>query len=442
MQIVVRPSLLKGGVSIPGSKSHTIRAVVIASLASGTSRIIAPLDSSDTRSALAAARAFGAEVQAGEDWVIAGTAGRPSIPGNVVDVGNSGTTLRLFLGAAALCDGWTVFTGDDQTRSRPLQPLIDAYRLLGAEGFTTRGNGCVPAALRGRMAGGRTEIRAVTSQFLSSLLISAPLAEKNTEIRVLQLNEVPYVEMTLAWLDGQQVAWERKDWKRFSIRGGQGYRAFDRRIPGDFSSATFFLCAAAITGSELVLGGLDMGDVQGDSAVAGMLAEMGAEVETLPGALRIRGRGLRGAEFDLNSTPDALPALAVAACFASGETRLRNVAQARLKETDRIAVMARELGKMGADVEEREDGLVVRGRPLRGARVCGHHDHRVVMALAVAGLAAEGETVVDTAEAMHVTFPDFADLMRQCGASIETIDEIPNPPPPQGLRGAGKSQGR
>ena len=419
MQLVVAPSRLAGEVEIPGSKSHTIRAVVLASLASGTSRIVAPLDSSDTCAALDAARLFGAEVSAGEEWIVTGTDGRPVLPVDVVDVGNSGTTLRIFLGVAALCDGWTFFTGDEQTKRRPLQPLIDAYRLLGAEGFCARGNGCAPAALRGRITGGRTEIRAVTSQFLSSLLVSAPLAERDTEIRVLQLNEAPYVEMTLAWLEGLGVVWERRGWERFSVRGGQGYRAFERRIPGDFSSATFFLCAAAATGSELLVRGLDTADVQGDRAVVGMLAEMGAKVEPVPGGLRIRGGDLRGAEFDLNATPDALPALAAAACFASGETRLRNVPQARLKETDRIAVMARELAKMGADVEELQDGLVIRGRPLRGARVSGHGDHRVVMALAVAGLAAEGETVVDTAEAVRVTFPTFVDLMRRCGASME-----------------------
>lgn len=419
MQLVVAPSRLAGEVEIPGSKSHTIRAVVLASLASGTSRIVAPLDSSDTCAALDAARLFGAEVSAGEEWIVTGTDGRPVLPVDVVDVGNSGTTLRIFLGVAALCDGWTFFTGDEQTKRRPLQPLIDAYRLLGAEGFCARGNGCAPAALRGRITGGRTEIRAVTSQFLSSLLVSAPLAERDTEIRVLQLNEAPYVEMTLAWLEGLGVVWERRGWERFSVRGGQGYRAFERRIPGDFSSATFFLCAAAATGSELLVRGLDTADVQGDRAVVGMLAEMGAKVEPVPGGLRIRGGDLRGAEFDLNATPDALPALAAAACFASGETRLRNVPQARLKETDRIAVMARELAKMGADVEELQDGLVIRGRPLRGARVSGHGDHRVVMALAVAGLAAEGETVVDTAEAVRVTFPTFVDLMRRCGASVE-----------------------
>ena len=226
MQLVVAPSRLAGEVEIPGSKSHTIRAVVLASLASGTSRIVAPLDSSDTRAALDAARLFGAEVSAGEEWIVTGTAGRPVLPVDVVDVGNSGTTLRIFLGVAALCDGWTFFTGDEQTKRRPLQPLIDAYRLLGAEGFCARGNGCAPAALRGRITGGRTEIRAVTSQFLSSLLVSAPLAERDTEIRVLQLNEAPYVEMTLAWLEGLGVVWERRGWERFSVRGGQGYRAF------------------------------------------------------------------------------------------------------------------------------------------------------------------------------------------------------------------------
>ncbi|MCX6340661.1 MAG: 3-phosphoshikimate 1-carboxyvinyltransferase [Candidatus Aureabacteria bacterium] len=423
MKLIVHPSTLRGEVRIPGSKSHTIRAVVIATLAAGRSRIIKPLDSADTRSAIGMSRAFGANVETGEDWFISGTAGAPSVPEDVIDVGNSGTALRLGMGVAALCPGYTVFTGDHQIRRRPVHALIEAYRLLGAEGFTTRPNGCAPAVIRGRMEGGRTEIRAVTSQFLSSLLISTPLAEKNSEIRVLQLNEVPYVEMTLSWLDSQRITYERKAWDRFYLKGGQRYSAFDRRIPGDFSSATFFLCAAAVTGGELVLRGLDMGDVQGDKAVVGMLKEMGAEIEIMADGVRVKGGDLRGAEFDLNSTPDALPALAAIACFAAGETKLRNVPQARLKETDRIAVMAQELRRMGGDVEERADGLIIRGKRLNGALVSGHHDHRVVMALAVAGLAAGGETVINTAEATGVTFPDFTELMRRCGARMELVNE-------------------
>ena len=423
MKLIVNPSSLRGEAEIPASKSHTIRAVVIASLATGRSRIIKPLDSADTRSALDMSRAFGAGVEMGEDWFVSGTGGAPPVPENVIDVGNSGTSLRLGMGMSALSQGYTVFTGDHQIRRRPIQALIEAYRLLGAEGFTTRANGCAPAVIRGRIQGGRTEIKAVTSQFLSSLLISAPLAEKNSEIRVLQLNEAPYVEMTLSWLDSQGITYERKAWSRFYVKGGQQYAAFERRIPGDFSSATFFLCAAAVARGELVLKGLDMNDVQGDKAVVSMLQEMGAEIDVVPDGLKVRGGDLKGAEFDLNSTPDALPALAATACFASGETKLRNVPQARLKETDRIAVMAQELKKMGGDLEELKDGLVIRGKQLKGAAVSGHHDHRVVMALAVAGLAADGETAIDTAEAMSVTFPNFTELMSGCGARMKLVNE-------------------
>ncbi len=422
MKLIIEPSKLKGEVEIPASKSHTIRAVVIASLARGRSKIINPLDSSDTRSALEACRSLGARIEKGREWIVEGTAGRPAVPEDVIDVGNSGTTLRFGMGVAALCEGHSVFTGDDQIRRRPVQPLLEAYRLLGAEGFTTRNNGCAPFVIRGRIEGGRTEIKAFTSQYLSSLLISTPLAEKNSEIRVLELNEVPYVEMTLSWLDQQGIKYERKEWKRFYIKGGQGYSGFERRIPGDFSSATFFLCAAAVTGSEISLRGLDMEDTQGDRAVVGMLRAMGAEEKISGEGVTIKGGDLKGAELDLNNTPDALPALAVAGCFASGETGLRNVAQARVKETDRIAIMARELRKMGADIKELEDGLVIKGKPLRGASVSGHNDHRIVMALAVAGLAAEGKTTIDTAEAVSVTFPNFVELMKGCGARMELTE--------------------
>lgn len=176
------------------------------------------------------------------------------------------------------------------------------------------------------------------------------------------------------------------------------------------------MCAAAISGSTLTLLGLDMKDTQGDKAVVEMLRQMGAKIEELPEGIRITGGALRGGEFDLSATPDALPAMAVTACFAEGRTRLFNVAQARLKETDRICVMRRELAEMGAEIEETLDGLVIEGRPLHAARVSGHSDHRVVMALAVAGLMCKGRTEIDTAEAVGITFPSFVELMRGAGA--------------------------
>jgi len=270
------------------------------------------------------------------------------------------------------------------------------------------------------MRGGTIELDgSKTSQYLTSLLISCPLAESDSEIRVRDLIERPYVEMTLAWLAEQGVQIEQEGFEVFRIPGRQSYKAFGKQAPGDWSSATFFLCAAAITGSELTLSGLDMNDTQGDKAVVEMLRAMGADIRVSGAEITIRADELRGAEFDLNATPDALPAMAVTACFAKGVTRLVNVSQARLKETDRIRVMREELTKMGGLVRELPDGLEITGGRILPAEVHGWDDHRVVMALAVAGLACDGRTRIDTAEAVSVTFPTFVDLMRGVGAEIE-----------------------
>lgn len=422
MELTVRKSQLAGRVLIPASKSHTVRAVLIAMLADGTSVIHNPLAALDTDAVVSTARAFGATVEQAEGlWKITGVGGNVRTPADVIDVLNSGTTLYLAMSIAALGSGCTTFTGDESVRSRPAQILIDALCDLGARASSIQGNGCCPVQICGPMTGGKTSLRAVTSQYVSSLLLACPLAEGDTELTVTELVERPYVRMTLDWLDSQNIRYEADDdLTHFVISGAQSYHAYERQIPGDFSSATFFLVAAAVTGSELTLEGLDMNDSQGDKAVVNMLRQMGTEIETSEGAIRIRAQGLTGAELDLNATPDALPALAVAGCMAEGETRLVNVPQARLKETDRIALMCAELKEMGADVEELPDGLVIRKSKLKGARVHGHSDHRVVMALALAGLCAEGETRIDTAESAAVTFPNFVELMRAVGAEMMT----------------------
>ena len=418
MELVVERSRLSGSARIPGSKSHTIRALAIATLADGTSELRAPLESLDTEACVRVCRGLGADVSRGEAWRVTGTGGAPACPADVLDVANSGTTLRVALTMAALGEGWSVLTGDAQIRVRPAGPLLEALRGLGAEAFSTRGNGCAPIVVRGPLRGGKVALACPTSQYLTSLLLGCPLARGDSEIEVTELNEAPYVEMTLGWLDAQGIRYERDGLRWLRVPGGQAYHAFQRAVPADFSSATFFLVAAAATGSELTLLGLDPADTQGDKAVVDMLAAMGAEVAWEADGLRVRGRGLRGAELDLNATPDALPALAVAGCVAEGETRLVNVPQARIKETDRIRTMREELTKMGARVAELPDGLVVQGGALRGAAVNGHADHRVAMALAVAGLAAEGPTRVATAEAIGVTFPTFVELMDGLGARL------------------------
>ena len=418
MKFTVTKSEINGTIDIPGSKSHTIRSLFFALLANGTSMIRKPLISEDAISALKACKTFGSRIENTTDgYIIEGLNGKPSIPDNVIDVGNSGTTLRIALSTAALADGYSLFTGDGQIRTRSVGSVLKSLNDLGAQAISTLNNGKVPAIIKGKATGGYTEMDAVSSQFLTSLLINCPLMQKDTEIKLTRLNEVPYVDISLWWLDKLGIKYENDDYKKFYIKGGQSYKNFDMIIPADFSSATFFIVLAAISGGTVTISNLDLSDPQGDKKVIGIIKEMGAEVTADAKGITIKGRGLKGIEIDMNSIPDALPAMAVAGCFAEGETKLLNVPQARLKETDRIKVMHDELGKMGADIEELEDGLIVRRSDLKPAAVDGHDDHRVVMALSVAGLNLAGETVIDKAEAAAVTFPTFADLVKECGGN-------------------------
>jgi len=409
----------------------------MASLAEGVSSIDRPLDSLDARSCVDACRAFGAEIEElrspdgrltggnqVSSWKVRGVGagragGRLRVPDTIVDVGNSGTTLFLALAIAALGEGCTVFSGDAQIRRRSADSLLAALRGLGATAFSTRGNGCAPLVVGGPWKGGRVSLECPTSQYLSALLIAAPLALEGTvtEIDVPLLNERPYIEMTLSYLDRQDIPYEAaEDRSWFRIPGGASYTAINGPVAGDFSSAAFPACGAIISGGSVDVLGLDPGDTQGDKELFSMLGEMGCELEwgRTDGEHRLtlrRGSRFEGAEFDLNDTPDALPALAVCACYAQGETRLVNVANARIKETDRISTMARELRKLGARIVERPDGLVITGGPLNGGAVNGHDDHRVVMAMAIAALGASGPVEIEGTQAAAVTYPGFLDLL-------------------------------
>lgn len=421
MRLICEHSRLAGAVDIPGSKSHTIRAVAVAALADGESRIESPLASADTLAAVDAYRALGAEIDATrhEVWVVRGFAGKPRAPANVIDVRNSGTTLRIATGSASLIPkGLAVFTGDDQIRRRPIGPLARSLCDLGASVTCTLDNGCAPLVVGGRLRGGKTSIEAVSSQFLTGLLMCCPLADGDSEIDVPLLNEKPYVHITLDWIERSGIRVERDELKWFRVPGGQQYRPFSRRVAADFSSATFFLAAGVLGDNDVLVRGLDMNDPQGDKAVIDYLRQMGARIDVQPDGIRVRPGELTGCEIDLNATPDALPMMAVVGCFARGKTSLVNVPQARLKETDRIAVMAAELSKMGAVIRERPDGLEIEESRLRPAEVNGHHDHRVVMSLAVAASATEGHTVISTAEAMDVTFPTFVKCMSGLGGKL------------------------
>jgi len=423
MRLTAKKSRLKGTVSIPASKSHTIRAVAIASLADGTSLIHNPLASSDTLAAVGCYRALGAEIDTSDPtmWKVRGTAGRITAPKEPVDVANSGTTLLIAMGSSSLAEpGQSItFTGDAQTQSRPVGPLCSSLADLGAKCVTLKNNGKAPVKITGRLSGGKTAIAASTSQYLSSLLLCTPLAAKDTQIDVTLLNEPGYARMTLDWLDKQQIEYEDHDMRKFAVKGNQSYKAYEGAVPADFSSATFFLCAAALVAEQVTLLGLDFADSQPDKAAVDYLRAMGADIQIRADAITVKACPLHGTDIDMNKTPDALPAMAVTAAFAAGTTRLLNVPQARAKETDRIKCMAEELTKMGVAVEELPDGLVVHGGKPKAAQLHGWGDHRIVMATALAGLVLDKPLTVDTAEAMSVTFPSYVELMKSIGAKME-----------------------
>ncbi len=423
MILSVRPSVARGTTGVPGSKSHSIRAVAFASLASGKSVILNPLDSSDGLSAASVYGSFGAGINKEEDvWSVAGFGARPEAPQGILDVGNSGTTCRMALGTAALMrEGEARFDGDAQTRKRPMGPLLDALSNLGARAQSSN-NGYLPVAVGGPWRGGRTKVDGTTSQFTSSLLLNAPFGEETTTIEPIDLNERPYVEMTLWWLDRLGLEYERDEYRSFTVPGGQALSGFEVTVPADWSSAAFLVAAGALPGGDVTLEGLDLDDSQGDKEILRFVEEMGAEVLVSEDGVRIRGDALRGGEFDLNATPDLLPVMAVLGAFGEGETRLVNTPQARIKETDRISAMREVIESLGGEARELADGIIVQGGGLRGGAAHGFGDHRIVMSAAVAGLAAQEGVSVDTAEAMAVTFPDFCERMASLGAEMEKRD--------------------
>ena len=432
----ITPQKFCGTVKIPASKSHTIRQLLIASLADGESEIINPLDSLDTRSCLSVCRAFGAEINEEKTesllrWKIKGnnnfnnTASlRESLK---IDIGNSGTTLFLALALAGLQSEWIEFIGDDQIQKRSAAPLLDALAGLGVQSRSA--NGYVPIAVKGPWKGGKVSLHCPTSQYLSALLIASPLAPAGTitEVEVLLLNEKPYIDMTLSYLKAHDIPFKiamlpggNPDYSRFFIPGGSSWKAFSGSVPGDFSSAAFPAAVAAISGGQVTLSGLDQKDTQGDKYFFEILKQMGCNIQWqtddkgVSSTFVSRSSPLRGGTFDLNETPDLLPAAAAVAAFADGDTVLANVAHARIKETDRIAVMAKELAKLCVNCTELPGGLVVHGKgglsvQKENCVINGHGDHRIVMAFAALGCQIPVE--ITAAEYAAATYPGFLDLL-------------------------------
>ncbi|WP_058365471.1 3-phosphoshikimate 1-carboxyvinyltransferase [Haloparvum sedimenti] len=441
MDVHVTPSDVRGTVRAPPSKSYTHRAILAAGYSDGA-LVRSPLVSADTKATARAVERFGGDVTRDRErdtFDVAGFGGRPAVPGDVIDCANSGTTMRLVTGAASLADGGTVLTGDDSLRSRPQGPLLSALSELDARAESTRGNGQAPLVVFGPVEGGEVAIPGdISSQYITSLLMAGAVTEGGLDVELTtELKSAPYVDITLEVLEAFGVTAEpvgsdtAEGAEGFRVAGGQHYEPTDGEytVPGDFSSISYLVAAGAVAaadGGEVVVRGA-FPSAQGDSAVIDVLDRMGADIEWRKGdgAVVVRRSDLSGVEVDVGDTPDLLPTIAVLGAVAEGDTRIVNCEHVRLKETDRVAAMAAELERMGASVTEEPDTLTVHGSEsdLTGATVDGRGDHRIVMALTVAGLVADGETTVTGGEHVAVSFPTFFETMYDLGARIDRKDD-------------------
>jgi 3-phosphoshikimate 1-carboxyvinyltransferase len=422
MRLVVRPSEASGTVAASPSKSYSHRALVLGLLADGRSQLRDVLLSGDTMATLRAAQMLGARAEVkGSNVTMDG--GKLVCPDNVIDAENSGTTIRIMAGIASLLPCATVLTGDSSVRKRPMQPLIDALGELGVQCFSTRGNGMAPLVVRGPNRGERCSIKGdVSSQFISSLLISSVLKEVDTEISLsTPLKSRPYVEMTMGMMRafGARVDMTRSG---FLVPGRQRYAPQAYRVPGDYSSAAFPLVAGALTAGVAVTG-LDPEDKQGDKAIIDILEGFGADIRRGSTSIRASVGRLEGSTVDLADAPDLFPIVAVLGSQAKGTTEIFNAEHVRLKESDRIRSTTDFLRAMGAEVRETKDGCVIKGPcALKGGVVDSLDDHRILMAAAIAAMVANGTTSITHGDCFKISYPRFLEDLTSLGADMGLME--------------------
>ena len=401
-------------VTVPGSKSITNRALVLAALTGDSfpGELHGVLRSEDTEVMIGALQALSFQVEA--DWeknlvrVYRGEGG--FIPASKADlfVANSGTSMRFLTALVSLGRGRYRIDGVPRMRERPIGDLLDALGQLGVRAWSEARNGCPPIVVESDgLRGGQASIRGdVSSQFLSALLMVAPFAREDVVLEVEgTLVSEPYVAMTVAMMRRWGAA-VSVDGSSFRISATREYRLAEYAIEPDASAASYFWAAAAIAGGRVTVSGLNRASLQGDVRFVDVLAQMGCRVEECDAGITVHGGSLRGVDVDMNDISDTVMTLAVVACFAQGPTTIRNVGHIRHKETDRIAAVATELRKLGAEVEEREDGLTIAPRPLAGCAVDTYNDHRMAMSLALVGLKVPG-VVIRNPGCVAKTYPGF-----------------------------------
>ncbi len=418
MKCKIEKSELSGTISCPPNKSYTHRAIFLASLAKGKSTIRNVLLSRDTLATINACKIFGAKIESHDSTLIIQNTGEVSPIGTEIDASNSGTTIRISAAIASLSDTKITLTGDSSLRKRPMQPLLDSLEKLGAKCTST--NGTPPITVKGRIRGGDASISgSVSSQFISALLIAAPKTESGVTLQIEEdLVSKPYLDATIAVMKEFGVNVNTIiPYKKYNIPK-QNYKPIDFTVPPDFSSIALLLSAAVLVGKDMTIVAPIGNLPQGDKVMLSFLEKLGAKI-IVNDTIKVQPPHLlTGGRFDLSNTPDLLPPMAILSLKASQPIELYNVKHARFKETDRIDILAKELSKLGVNVTEKEDGLILEApRVVKKAELDSADDHRLFMAFCIAGMFVDGCTVTDP-ESVDVSYPTFIDDMIRIGAKI------------------------
>lgn len=413
MKVKIIPSPLCGQVAIPPSKSAAHRALICAALSEGISRVEPYCTSNDIRATASCLKALGMRVEEDEKGY---TVGRENVTkGETLDFGESGSTARFLMPVAAALGADCTMSGKGRLPLRPMEHLTNLMRRHSVEVSSDN----LPITICGKMTAGEFPIAGnVSSQYISGLMLAAPLMSDDTHIiPTTNVESVGYIDMTIDAMKRQGVTVEEtaNGWK---IEGGQTYKPSNISIEGDWSQAAFFMSAAAI-GGDVKISGLDFASHQGDMAALDVFAAFGADISIEDNVLHIKRGALRGIEVNAANIPDMVPAIAATAAFAEGKTVIHSAERLRLKESDRIKTTISALTAMGIKTEERPDGMIIYGGKPHGAVIDGANDHRIVMAFSVAAAYAEGESLIEGAEAIEKSYPEFFTDFNTLGGKSE-----------------------
>ena len=419
MNCRVEKTKISGTLVCPPNKSYTHRAIFLASLTDGKSIIKNVLYSRDTNATISACKSFGATITQ-NDSSLTVTGIKKIEPSSEIDASNSGTTIRIASAIAALAEGKTVLSGDESLRQRPMQPILDALESIGAR--CSSANGKPPLSITGKIIGGKVTIPGnISSQFVSALMIIGPLTEKGLVLDIEgDLVSKPYLDVTIASMKKFDVAVKTtKPYKSYVI-SPQKYKPTTFTVPSDFSSLSILLSAAILLGDNITIKTTAEDLPQADKAIFDIVKSLGVKINFDKESLTVKSQELlKGGKFDLNNSPDLLPPLAILSLKSSKPIHIFNVKHARYKETDRIAILARELKKLGVKVEEKEDGLILESPDkLQIADLNSENDHRLFMAFCIAGMYVGNCTVSDP-QSIDVSYPNFISDLKGVGGKIE-----------------------